>query len=64
MVLNRYTTTVLIDMNGTIIHRWPSYFSQPAKMLPGGFLIAGDKFRYIGISCGDFTYLNEYDWNG
>jgi hypothetical protein len=63
-LLNRYTTTVLIDMNGTIIHAWPSHFPQPAKMLPGGFLIAGDKFRYIGISCGDFTYLNEYDWNG
>jgi len=63
-LLNRYTTTVLIDMNGTIIHRWPSHFPQPAKMLPGGSLIAGDKFRYIGISCGDFTYLNEYDWNG
>jgi hypothetical protein len=63
-LLNRYTTTVLIDMNGAIIHQWPSHFPQPAKMLPGGFLIAGNKFRYIGISCGDFTYLNEYDWNG
>jgi hypothetical protein len=63
-LLNRYTTTVLIDMNGTIIHEWPSHFPQPAKMLPGGALIAGNKFRYIGISCGDFTSLNEYDWNG
>jgi len=51
-------------MNGTIIHEWPSHFPQPAKMLPGGALIAGNKFRYIGISCGDFTSLNEYDWNG
>ena len=25
-LLNRATSTVLIDMNGTIIHRWPSYF--------------------------------------
>jgi hypothetical protein len=63
-LLNRETTTVLIDMNGTIIHRWPSYFPQPAKMLPGGFLIAGSQFRFIGIGCGDFTALNEYDWNG
>ncbi|MCU0850488.1 MAG: aryl-sulfate sulfotransferase [Candidatus Thermoplasmatota archaeon] len=63
-LLNRYTTTILIDMNGTIIHEWPSHFPQPAKMLPGGSLIAGNKFRYIGISCGDFTYLNQYDWNG
>lgn len=63
-LLSRYQTTVLIDMDGTIIHRWPSFFAQPAKMLPGGNLIAGKTFRYIGISCGDFTALNEYDWNG
>ncbi|HWR28174.1 MAG TPA: hypothetical protein VN377_07050, partial [Candidatus Thermoplasmatota archaeon] len=40
-LLNRATTTVLIDMNGTIIHRWPSHYPQPAKMLPGGSIIAG-----------------------
>ena len=63
-LLNRATSTVLIDMNGTIIHRWPSHFPQPAKMLPGGSIIAGDKFRWFGIGCGDFTFLNEYAWNG
>ena len=63
-LLNRATTTVLIDMNGTIIHRWPSYFPQPAKMLPGGCIIAGSNFRWFGLGCGDFTALNEYDWNG
>jgi len=63
-LLNRETTTVLIDMNGTIIQRWPSHFPQPAKMLPGGSIIAGSDFRFIGIGCGDFTALNEYDWNG
>jgi len=63
-LLSRQTNAVLIDMNGTIIHRWPSYFPQPAKMLPGGSIIAGKKFRVLGLGCGDFTYLNEYDWNG
>ncbi len=63
-LLSRETTTVLIDMNGTIIQRWPSVFPQPAKMLPGGFVIAGDNFRFVGIGCGDFSSLNEYDWNG
>jgi hypothetical protein len=63
-LLNRATSTVLIDMNGTIIHRWPSYFPQPAKMLPGGSIIAGSDFRWFGIGCGDFTALNEYNWNG
>ncbi len=63
-LLNRETTTVLIDMDGTVVHRWPSYFPQPAKMLPGGSLIAGSDFRFIGIGCGDFAALNEYDWNG
>lgn len=63
-LLSRETTTVLIDMNGTIIQRWPSVFAQPAKMLPGGFVIAGNTFRFVGIGCGDFTTLNEYDWNG
>jgi hypothetical protein len=63
-LLNRATSTVLIDMNGTIIHQWPSYFPQPAKMLPGGYIIAGSNFKWFGIGCGDFTSLNEYDWNG
>jgi hypothetical protein len=63
-LLDRETTTVLIDMNGTIIHHWPSVFPQPAKMLPGGSIIAGSNFRFVGIGCGDFTSLNEYDWNG
>ncbi len=63
-LLNRETTTVLIDMNGSIVHRWPSVFPQPGKMLPGGFLIAGYGFRFVGIGCGDFATLNEYDWNG
>ena len=63
-LLNRETTTVLIDMNGTIVHRWPCVFPQPAKMLPGGFLIAGSGYRFIGIGCGDFAALNQYDWNG
>ncbi|MCU0851564.1 MAG: hypothetical protein MUC80_09900, partial [Candidatus Thermoplasmatota archaeon] len=63
-LLNRQTTAVLIDMDGTIVHRWPCVFPQPAKMLPGGFLIAGSGYRFIGIGCGDFAALNQYDWNG
>ena len=52
-------------MNGTVIHRWPSFFSQPAKMLPGGSIIAGSQYVPCGIDgIGDFTYLNEIAWNG
>ena len=63
-LVGQSTQTILIDMNGTVIHRWPSFFSQPAKMLPGGFIIAGSGFKFAGIGCGDFDALNEYAWNG
>ncbi len=64
-LLSRFTQTILVDMNGTVIHRWPSFFSQPAKMLPGGSILAGSEYRLCGIDgIGDFTSLNEIAWNG
>jgi hypothetical protein len=56
--------TELIDMNGKLIHRWPVFVPQPAKMLPGGSIIVGDKYKLFGFSCGDFNALEELDWNG
>jgi len=54
----------LIDMNGTLIHRWNTFFPQPAKLFPGGFLITGTKYKFCGFACGDATTLEELDWNG
>lgn len=54
----------LIDMNGTLIHRWNTFFPQPAKLFPGGFLITGMKYKFCGLACGDATTLEELDWNG
>lgn len=54
---------VLIDMNGTLIHKWPSFAPQPAKMFPGGSIIVGSGFRAFGFACSDFTFFKELDWN-
>jgi hypothetical protein len=63
-LVGQFTQTILIDMNGTVVHRWPSFFSKPAKMLPGGSIIAGRQFSFVGVKgMGDFAYLNEYAWN-
>ena len=51
-------------MNGTVVHRWQPFVPQPAKMLPGGFLITGSKYKFCGFACGDFETLEELDWNG
>jgi hypothetical protein len=55
---------VLIDMNGTVIHRWSQLWPQPAKLLPGGSLIIGVKYKFCGIVSGDVTTLEELTWNG
>lgn len=55
---------VLIDMNGTPVHRWRPLVPQPAKMLPGGSIIIGSGLKIFGFACGDFTSLEEIDWNG
>jgi hypothetical protein len=33
-------TTLLIDMNGKVVHRWPLH-SYPTKIMPGGFAMGG-----------------------
>jgi hypothetical protein len=54
----------LIDMNGTVVHRWQTFWPQPAKMLPGGFLMVGTKYKFCGFACGDASGLEEVNWNG
>ena len=33
-------TTLLIDMNGNVVHKWPLH-SYPTKIMPGGFAMGG-----------------------
>jgi len=54
----------LIDMNGTVIHHWNTFFPQPAKLFPGGFLFTGASYQFCGLACGDATRLEELAWNG
>jgi len=51
--------TILIDMDGRIIHNW-SIKGHPSKMLPGGDLLGGDERNQIGEN----TYVSQEDWNG
>jgi hypothetical protein len=59
---NLYFGTVLIDMDGKIIHRW-HLDPQPAKMLPGGSIIMGRGYRICGFSSCEFIKLVEIDWS-
>lgn len=54
----------LIDMNGTVIHHWNTFFPQPAKLFPKGLLITGVSYKFCGLACGDSTRLEKFAWNG
>jgi hypothetical protein len=54
----------LIDMNGTVIHHWNTFFPQPAKFYPGGFLVVGVGYKFCGLACGDATQLEKLGWDG
>ncbi len=60
---NLYFGTLLIDMNGKIIHRWGPLDPQPAKMLPDGSIIKGRGAKIHGFSCSDFGILEQIDWS-
>ena len=55
--MNNYVK--LIDMNGNVIRNW-SMCGFPAKMLPGGSLMAGDKYSYPDA----VTTLTQVGWDG
>ncbi len=56
---------VLIDMEGNVIRDWPVVVF-PAKMLPGGYIVAGgDSFNpYSPWINPDIIELVQYDWDG
>jgi len=60
---NLYFGSVLIDMEGKIIHKWSPVDPQPVKMLPDGSIIMGLGYRVVGFTCSEFNKLQEYDWN-
>jgi len=59
-----YFGTVLIDMDGNLIHKWSPLDPQPAKMLPDGSIIMGKGYRLCGFSSSEFRTLEEINWNG
>ena len=60
---------ILIDMNGHILKEW-SVFGFPAKMIPGGSIIAGRGVRQEPgyddslVFFGESIELVQMDWNG
>jgi len=46
---------ILIDMNGNVVHRWMDVVGFPAKLLPGGQLLAQDRTKSTVV---------QVDWNG
>ncbi len=68
VITANYQHAILIDMDGNIVKEW-SVFGFPAKMLPGGSLIAGRGFRREPGSeflafFGESIELVQLDWNG
>ncbi len=57
----------LIDMNGTVVHKWMNVEGQPAKVLPGGKLLATavyyDPANWISRKTEGATVV-ELDWDG
>jgi hypothetical protein len=58
-----YYGAVLVDMEGNLVHKWP-VVSEPAKILPGGYCMAGmgtfaDIFTETGM-----PKLVQMDWDG
>ena len=52
---------VLVDMNGIEIRRWPNTSGYPARILPGGYLIAATGNR---AAHQEFMALVQWDWDG
>ena len=53
--------TVLIDMNGTEVHRWQGMRGYPPRLLPGGYLMGGLGTRQPHLETITFAQL---DWDG
>ena len=57
----------LIDMNGKVVHKWMNVEGQPAKVLPGGNLLATlvhyDPANWLARKSEGFTVV-EMDWDG
>lgn len=57
----------LIDMNGKVVHKWMNVEGQPAKVLPGGNLLATlvhyDPADWLSRKSEGFT-VAELDWDG
>jgi hypothetical protein len=61
---NLYFGTILIDMEGNLIHKWSPFDPQPAKMLQDGSIIMGRDYRIHGFASSEFNTLEQLDWNG
>jgi len=53
--------TVLVDMNGNVVRRWPEMLGFPARMLPGGYVMGGMKTRQPHQ---ENNVLAQFDWDG
>jgi hypothetical protein len=60
----RETGVALVDMNGNTVHLWQGLHGFPAKMLPGGSIIASLGSRSISYGYMDQTDLVQVDWSG
>ena len=56
--------TILIDMNGKIVHEWKDLQGFPNKMIKGGQVFGSLRCRKSSDAYQDYADLTEIDWDG
>jgi hypothetical protein len=59
---SEHQRTILLDMNGSVVHKWP-IVGMPVTMLPGGDLLGSKRMR-PGAENVDAMELVQVDWDG
>jgi hypothetical protein len=64
LFMARETGPALVDMNGNVVHLWKGLHGFPAKLLPGGQVMASLGVRSPKYGFMDYTDVVQVDWDG
>lgn len=56
--------TIVLDMNGKIVHLWKNFGGFPSRVIPGGHCFGIKRMRDRGSGYQDAMDLTEVDWSG
>jgi len=64
LFIARETGPALVDMNGNVVRLWKGLHGFPAKLLPGGQVMASLGVRSPKYGFMDYTDVVQVDWDG